>query len=1194
MKKQHFLVSLLLAIMKFSALQILLSALLTVIVMASPRSSNGQEVLDKVISISVENTKVKTALAEIERLVNIKFTYNPQSIPIHRKVSADYENEKLSNVLDGLLAPLRIQYELIGEYIILRRSNTLVADDEGGLIPRGVVAHTVAGIVSDETGTPLPGVNVFVKGTTSGTTTDANGSYTLEVPDENATLVFSFVGYASEEILVGNRSNIDIALTPDIQALTEVIVMGYNTQERRDVTGSVVTVKADELKAVPVSNFANQLQGRAAGVIVSNDNTPGGGVAVRIRGIGSITGNNEPLYVIDGVPTTGNLNQLNPNDIETMQVLKDASAASIYGARANNGVIVITTKKGKAGVTKVSYNMYEGVQVPGNGPDLLNSQQLVDIMWADYKSRGLTDPATGALTVPDPRFGGGPRGVIPDYFLSNRTGVNLGEPPIGNDPMAHYTFDPSDTEFGTTKFMIFQPDKNGFDWYDAVYDPAPIRNHNLTVTGGSEQGRFAVSADYFQQNGIVVHNNFKRYSVRANTEFSIKNVVRFGENIQLSYTDNVGIPQARTEFSPVGGYTVAPYYVPYDIAGNYVGNRVGSDHALSTLERNRDNHDYNTRIFGNVYAEVDLFKAITARTSIGLDYNIRDAQTFSPKAVESDLKSQQDVLDFVWNKGHSLTWTNTVNYQREFGSHSIQFLAGTEAVTSSFKNASGRKSTFAFDDPSFIYLDAGTQINSLGGGGAESSLFSIFGKLDYKFRDRYLFSATLRRDASSRFSPSNRWGTFPAFSVGWILSDEPFMKAASFVTSLKLLAGWGVTGNQDIDEYNQYTTFAYSNISSSYPINGGLSGADNLYPGYEARRVGNPNAQWEEQSMINIGLDATLFNRLTFTLEWYNRNTSKLLLVVPAPAMAGANQVAAANVGEVSNKGIDLSLNYSGKMDNGFTYDAGVNWSTYTNEVTDLYDADNPFIAGPTIRQQIFTRTQAGQPLSSFFGMVNEGVFHSQEEADNHPTQFGNRSLYNQPGRFRYKDLNEDGIVNGDDVTYIGNPHPDFTYGINLSAGYKGFDITLFFFGVYGNDIYNFRRQGSDLLLFEGNKSTRILDYWTPENPDSNIPTPNSTASSEEYYRTSTYFVEKGSYLRAKNLQIGFTFPSSWIAKLNADKIRLYLQGSNLFTITDYTGTDPEINLLNYNTRGNEIDRGVDRGVYPAARVFMIGAQIGF
>jgi len=1161
----------------------------------------------------VERRSLTRILFLLEDAYHVSFNYDDETVR-HIFIEDDFvwsKDEKLEAVLDRLLSQCNLKFERLNKnnYLILggerktgapEQNKNPELNDDSAFGSQGQVsasqsdvtrALVVSGVVRDHNNNAIPGVNVILRGTNSGTTTNEDGFFTIETTNGNAALIYSFVGYASQEISIGNRTKIDVVLEPDVQSLEEVIVTGYNSLDKRDITGSVVTVKADELKLVPANNFAQQLQGRAAGVVVSNDNSPGGGVAVRIRGIGSVTGSNDPLYIIDGVPTTGSLNQLNPNDIESMQVLKDAAAASIYGARANNGVIVITTRKGKAGPTRINYNMYEGVQSQGKGPAQLNSQQLVDIIWADYKSRGLTNP-DGTLTVPDDRFGGGTTGVIPDYILSTNRGVMTGDPLLGGNPLSVYTNDINDPQYNVSKFTIYEPDKNGFDWYDATYDPAPIRNHNITVTGGSEAGRFAVSADYYQHTGIVIHNSFKRYSLRANTEFEIKDIIRIGENVQVSYTDAVGI-LLRDAFSPVGGYAASPYVVPYDIAGNYVGHRIAADHSISSLTRNKDNHGYTTRIFGNIYIEADILKNLTARTSLGLDYSVYDKQSFNPKAPESDLKPQVDQLTFDWNKGHNLTWTNTINYTQEFGNHKVQVLIGTEAVTQKYRNVSGNKNTLPFDDPSFQYFDAATQIGGLDGLGTEASLFSIFGKIDYKFRNRYLFSGTLRRDASSRFAPQNRWATFPAFSVGWMISDEPFMHYVPLLTMLKLRAGWGITGNQDIDPYNQYTTYAFSSITASYPINGGLSGASNLYPGYEVRRIGNPDAQWEEQSMINLGLDLTIADHLSLTAEWYRRNTSKLLLIAPAPATAGQNGIAASNVGEVRNDGIDISLNYERSTSRGLSYGIGLVWSKYNNVVTSLYDASNPFISGLLIRQQIFTRTEVGQPLSSFYGMVNEGVFHSQEEADAAPTQFGNRSLYNQPGRLKYKDLNNDGIVNGNDVAFIGSPHPKFTYGVNFTAAYKGFDLNVFVIGVHGNDIYNFQRQGSDLMLYESNKSTRILDYWRPDNPYSNIPTPNQAASAEEYYRTSSYFVEKGSYLRAKNIQIGYTLPVALASRARMEKVRIYLQTNNLFTLTNYLGTDPEINVKDYEVRGNEIDRGVDRGVYPAAKTFMIGIQIG-
>ncbi len=744
--------------------------------------------------------------------------------------------------------------------------------------------------------------------------------------------------------------------------------------------------------------------------------------------------------------------------------------------------------------------------------------------------------------------------------------------------------------------MIHRPDKNGVDWYDVIFRNAPIRNYNLTVSGGSEGGRFAISADYFEQQGVLIENNFKRYSLRANTEFNIKKRVRFGENMLIAFSDGVGYINARTEFSPIISYRTVPLQTTADIAGNPIGHRLGEDNGFIDAVRNKDNHEYTSLIFGNIYGEADILKDLTFRTSVGFDYKNFNSQVFLPIANESDFEptSQAASLTVATNYALNLTWTNTLNYQKTFGDHGLQVLLGTEAITQKFEDINGQKNTFAFEFPAYQYLSAASQINYLNGAAIESSLFSLFGKIDYKFRDKYLFSATLRRDASSRFATSNRWGTFPAFSLGWIVSEEGFLKSIEAINTLKLRVGWGITGNQEIDPYNQYSTFAVSNVTSSYPVTGGNSGASNLYPGVEALRFGNPDAQWEEQSMLNLGVDVSLFNKLEFTAEWYDRTTSKLLLTAPAISTGGQNAIPAKNVGEMQNRGVDLSLEYKGGNVSGFHYSIGVNWSTYENEVTELYDASTPFINGLGIsRSQIFTRTEVGKPISSFYGMICDGVFQSQGDADSHPTQFGDRSLYNQPGRLKFSDLNGDGVIDENDVTFIGNPHPEFTYGINLTAGYKGFDANLFLLGVQGNDLYNFQRQTLELMGFGANKSARILDYWSPENPNSNFPTPNTLASANEI-RTSSYFIEDGSYLRAKTFQVGYTFPNALISKAGLDRLRVYLQASNLFTITDYKGLDPEVNVQSYGNRGTDLDRGVDRGIYPAAKTYMIGLQLGF
>ncbi len=1198
MNKSRSIQDVFIVIMRITVTQALIMVIMTSLVFAA--ELNGQGILDRKVSIDVDDIDVRSILNEIEKQTSVTFTYRPATVQASKRVSLHVKEAKISEVLRDLFGS-KLESIIVEEEILLRASSEpSPVYNTSSKSYTGETVFTVSGKITDETGEPLPGVNILEKGTTNGAVSDTEGKYTLNVLNETSTLVYSFIGFQSQEIAVSSRSVIDISLNPDIQSLSEVVVVGYNTQQKRDIVGSIATVDEAQLKAFPANNFAQQLQGRAAGVNVGSDNSPGGGVSVRIRGVGSVTGVNDPLYVIDGVPTLGNLNQINPNDIETIQILKDASTASVYGARANNGVVVITTKKGKAGATKVSYSMYEGVQDPGKGPDLLNSQQYADVIWADYRSRGQMNP-DGTLTTPDIVFGGGVSPVIPDYIFSSLAGVNNGQTVLGTvvsdaNVMDFYSSDWRDAAvFNKTKFLIYRPSKQGTDWYDVMFRNAPIRNHNVTVSGGSEGGRFAISADYFEQQGVLIFNSFKRYSLRANTEFAIKKHVRIGENLQLSYSDGIGYINARTEFSPIIGYRTTPLQPISDIAGNPIGHRLGEDNGYIDAVRNQDNHDYTSLIFGNLYAEVDILKDFTFRTSGGFDYKNFNSQAFLPLANESDFEPTSSAANmaFATNYALNLTWTNTLNYQKSFGDHNLQILLGTEAITQKFRDISGQKNTYAFEFPSYQYLSAGSQINFLNGGGIESSLFSLFGKIDYKFRNRYLLSATVRRDASSRFASSNRWGTFPALGAGWIISEEEFLKSVDAISMLKLRVGWGITGNQEIDPYNQYSTFAISNITSSYPITGANSGAANLYPGIEARKFGNPDAQWEEQSMLNIGIDIGLFDNLEFTAEWYERQTSKLLLTAPAISTGGQTAVPAKNVGEVENKGVDLSLTYKG-IANDFHYSIGVNWSTYKNEVTRLYDASAPFINGLDIsRQQVFTRTVVGLPISSFYGMVCEGVFHSQEEADSYPTQFSDRSIYNQPGRLKFADVNDDGIINQDDVTFIGNSQPDFTYGVNLSGGYKGFDATLFLMGVVGNDIYNFQRQTLELMGFAANKSIRILDHWSPENSEGNVPTPNILASANEI-RTSSYFIEKGTYLRAKTFQVGYTFPNTMLSKVGIDRLRLYMQASNLFTITDYKGLDPEVNVQSYGNARTDLDRGVDRGIYPAAKTYMVGLQLGF
>ncbi len=1049
---------------------------------------------------------------------------------------------------------------------------------------------TVSGTVTDEAGAALTGVSVLVKGTSRGTITDAAGQFRLGVADAGSMLVFSFIGYQRQELPVGNRTTFAIRMQTDNQSLNEVVVVGYTTQARRDVTGSVSKVEPRDLVSVPSASFAQQLQGRSAGVQVGNDAAPGGGVAVRIRGIGSITGSNDPLYVIDGVPTQGNINQLNPNDIESLQILKDASTASIYGSRANNGVVIVTTRKGRNGAPKVSFDGYVGMQSAWKIPTFLTPQEAAQVGWDNLRNTGQVDPKTGNPFDPYTGSSASPNPILPTYLFPR--GATEGDPRVS---LANYTTDVDAPDFGKTRFLTARANKEGTNWFKEILRPAVIQNYNLAVSGGTEASRYAISMGYFNQQGIVNHTGFKRYSIRANTEFNVRRHIRIGENLQFSFTDDVSVGQQASEpdnptFMALTGTGIQPVY---DIGGNFTGTRnLGGRNPVAYLVRNKDNHRYTTRLFGNVYAEVDFLRHFTARTSVGVDLATGNLSQFRPRAFEDVLQQQVAQLTVSNDNSTNLTWTNNVTYTNTFADkHRLTFLAGTETVTNRFTSQSAARVGYVFEDADSRYLNAGNKVNVANGSGIESSLFSVFAKADYILADKYLFTALVRRDGSSRFSPQNRWGTFPAFSVGWRLSKEAFMQGVSFVNDLKLRGSWGQTGNQNIDPYNRFTAYAASQAASFYDLNGT---SNSIQTGYSPRRLGNPDARWEAQTMTNIGLDATLFNnRLDITIDAYNRSLSNLLLEVPIPATGGQIQPPAVNVGSMYNRGIELELTYrGGNRTTGIQYAISLNGTTFTNKVTQLYGGDDTFISGFDARLTGFNRTQVGRPVASFYGYELLGIFQTQEEANAAPTQGGDRTLYNQPGRFRFADKDGDGIVNSNDRTFIGNPIPKFTYGLNTNLSYRGWDMTIFLQGVQGNDLFNYNKYFTDFIGVAGANSRRLLNSWTPGNTGAVLPKTNAITGGFES-QPSTYYIEKGSFLRAKQMQVGFTMPRPLLQRIGAERLRVYVQAQNLFTITSYQGIEPDVNLQFY---GNGADRGigVDRGVYPAARSFIVGLQVGF
>ena len=1025
-------------------------------------------------------------------------------------------------------------------------------------------------VLSAADGQGLPGASVMVKGTKVGVATGAGGEFTIAVKGASDVLLITSVGFQNQEVRVGTQSSITVRLSEDVANLTEVVVTGYGTQSKRDITGAVTTVNAKDLQSVPATTFAQQLQGRASGLSIVNDATPGGNATVRIRGFGTI-GNNDPLFIIDGVPTE-NQGNLNPNDIETIQILKDASSASIYGSRAANGVVIITTKKGKAGVPKITFSAYYGSQKVSNDVQSLNAKELGQYLYLADKYAGKT-PSHGQYTF-------GPNGevTIPDYVFPSAG--KAGTP--GVDPKL-YSLTP-DNIYAITKSADTY-------WWGELTQTAPISNYQLTASSGTDNSRYALSLGYFSQDGVVKFIGYDRYTLRTNTEFSaLKKRLRVGENFTVSIDNRKGGYNNNEEQNAVSGsYKHHPLLPVYDIAGNFAGSRganLGNNsNPYATLYRQKDDRLYRMRGFGNVFMEFDILPNLTAKTSFGVDVtteNKKELGRANPEYVEGSFNNSSTSrtnYDYQW------VWQNTLSYNKTFNeSHKVDAYVGLESIKQFGEYFGASRNGYAFEVvPIMSYLDLGdpTKVSNYGSVGNDYTLSSQFGKINYSYEGKYLVQLIVRNDASSRFLSASRNAFFPAASLGWRLSEEKFIKdQLPFFNDLKLRFGWGKTGNQKIGKYNAYTTYRSDIYHAGYPIDGNQTTPT---IGYDASAFGNPNAKWESTTSTNIGLDAALFgSKLTFELDIWNRKTTDMLFTTPITFTAGDATAPAFNVGGMTNKGVDFGVNYKNSVGD-FRYGIGANISTYRNNVDKLDASPNTRYFGYGSRVPAVTVTQAGLPVSSFYGYKVLGIFQSDDEAKAWPA-YGD---YNKAGKFKIADINGDGKITDDDRTIIGNPHPDFTYGLNFNFGYKSFDLTIFCNGTQGNDVFNYTRYFSDFNTFQGNRSKRALyDAWQPTNKSGTVPI--MDANDQISSRPSSYFIEDGSYFRIKNVQLTYNLPRKIGSKLGLDNAQVYLQAQNLATFTKYSGLNPEIQT------GTDNTLGFDGGYMPVSRTFILGVNLGF
>ncbi|MGS2763394.1 SusC/RagA family TonB-linked outer membrane protein [Sinomicrobium sp. M5D2P9] len=1046
---------------------------------------------------------------------------------------------------------------------------------------------SVTGKVTSEDGQPLVGASVMEKGTTNGVVADFDGNYAIEVSSDNAILVVSYVGFKTLEVPVDGREVVDVSLQEDLAQLDEVVVVGYGTQRKQDLTGAVSVVKTDELTQQPTADVTNQLQGRVSGVTVTGGGQPGEAPQVKIRGANTF-GNNTPLYVVDGIPTDG-IGDINPNDIETMQVLKDASSASIYGSRAANGVIIITTKKGR-GKMKVTYDSYYGVQMvqKGNPWNILNSQEMAELNFiAQRNTNPEESPSSG-------QYGNGANPVLPNYIA-----------PVGANSVDEslYYVNPNYTSSDDLDsfYRIVRANKKGTNWFQEIFSPASIQSHNMSVSNGDEQGSYLFSLNYFNQEGTLKNTYLKRYTLRANSTYNIGENVRVGENISFTIRDNPQV-DALTEDSAIGmAFRQQPIIPVHDIMGNYAGS-FGSGlgnakNPVAIMDRTRHNRGVSTRIFGNIFAEADFLKHFIFRTSFGGQYYTNSFNSFQFPEYENSENlsvnqySEAAATNFNW------TWTNTVKYHNSFNDiHNVTILLGTEAYQNKGREVGGSRQGYFSFDPDYVTLDTGSGTQTNYSFKYADALASYFGRVDYNFDDRYLLSATIRRDGSSRFL-NNQYGWFPAVSAGWNVSNENFFPEKSWLNDLKIRGGYGVMGNQlNVDPSNSFTTFGGNNRTSFYAIGGGNS---SISEGFQQSRIGNPHAVWEKNINANIGVDASLFNNtVQLTVDYYRKDVKDLLYNPNLPGTVGAATVPHVNVAQMTNGGFDIDLSTYFRLGEDLRLNTSVTLTTYNNEIKKIADGVQYFdLEGRRFNGSSIIRNAVGRSVSEFFGYQIEGFWNSQEEINEanaaavSATGNPNATYQNDVavGRFRYKDINGDNIVDDKDRTFLGDPNPDFTYGLNIELLYKSWDFSMFIYGSQGNDIWNNVRWWTDFYSsFQGAKShTALHNSWTPQNTNAKAPIQETTGSFSVANVPNSYFVEDGSYLRCRQIQLGYTLPSSLLEKIQLTKLRLYAQMVNPFTITSYSGLDPEIS-------GESVNFGIDEGAYPNQRQLLFGLNVIF
>ncbi|WP_229214937.1 SusC/RagA family TonB-linked outer membrane protein [Dyadobacter bucti] len=1020
-----------------------------------------------------------------------------------------------------------------------------------GIMGTAIAQSQIRGKVSVKPGgEALVGATVVVEGTTYATSTDAAGNYSINA-QPGAVLVASFIGMITQKISVGNEAVINFEMVESADNLTEVVIVGYGVQKKSVVTGAISSVKASDLETMPINRLEEALQGRTSGLtIASNSGQPGSAATVRVRGVTTLN-NNNPLWVVDGVVVdNGGIGYLNQSDIESIEVLKDAASQAIYGARAAAGVILVTTKKGKAGGIRVNYNGFFGTSQPAKKLDLLDATQYATIR--------------------------------------NEASVAAGGQPVYTNPAS----------LG-----------RGTDWQSLIFNNSAKRqNHELSVSGGNERSTFYLSFGHLDQEGIVATSisQYKRTNIRLNSEHKISKWLTFGQNLGYAHDKSIGLGNTNSEFGgplssainldPITPAVItdpavaaaAPYTnkgIQRDTNGNPYGisGAVGQEmsNPLAYIQTRLGNYGWSDNIVGNAYLQAEPIKGLLLKSTLGTKLAFWGAESFSPISwLNAASVTSQTNFNRTNNRRLDYNLENTVSYTRGFGLHNVNVLLGqgayldnnTRMTSVTFFNVPATN----FDDASLNFKVPADQRNSDGSEGANHTVSSLFARINYDYNEKYLVQALVRRDGSSRFGANHKYGIFPSFSLGWVLSKENFFPSTNAVNFLKLRGGYGVVGNDGIGD------FAYlSTIGSGRNYTIGNSGSYLI--GYSPNAPANPDLKWEQTSQTNIGLDATVFQNVNITFEWFKKATKDILQNPRIPGYVGAISNPAANIADMENTGIELELGYQKRL-GGVDFSVSGNVSYIENKVTNLGNGVEYLSGGASFQgAPPITRTQVGYAIGSFYGYKQSGIFQSQEEVDAHVSSSGTRIQPNaKPGDFRWEDLDGNGTITEDDRTFIGNPTPKWSYGLTINAAYKGFDLVVFGQGVAGNQIFQGLRR---LDIANANWQSDALGRWTGPGTSTDYPRIVNGDPNKNFQNPSTFYLEKGDFFRMKTLQLGYSLPAALISKIAMKKARIYVMSQNLFTLTKYSGYDPEI--------GGSV-LSIDKGIYPQARSYMIGLNIGF